>query len=123
MGGGASNSDSRAANVLACELGAETGLSYSHMLPASKTIAETQTSREAYRGTAPQRLAGRANSCSRARIAPITPAANHGPACPAREATPLKISRVARRSCAASRQLAQAATWRRCAAGHDSLNC
>src|SRR6266849_1479618 len=123
MGGVASNSDSCAANVLGCELGAETGRSYSHVLPASNTIAETHASREAYRGTAPQRLAGRASSRSRARIAPITPAANPGPAWPVLEATPLKISRVARRSCAASWQFLQAATCLRCAAGQASLSC
>src|SRR5258706_5068844 len=103
--------------------GAPTGFSNSQVLPASSTTADTHASREAYRGNALQRLAGRASSLSRMRIAPITPAANHGPACSAREATPLKISRVARISCAASWQVSQAAMWLRCAAGHPSLNC
>src|SRR6267378_517379 len=122
-GAGASNRYSVEDAAVGGFSGAATGFSNSQVLPASSTTADTHASREAYRGNALQRLAGRASSLSRMRIAPITPAANHGPACSAREATPLKISRVARISCAASWQVSQAAMWLRCAAGHPSLNC
>src|SRR6266850_1236367 len=122
-GAGASNRYSVEDAAVGGFSGAPTGFSNSQVLPASSTTADTHASREAYRGNALQRLAGRASSLSRVRIAPITPAANHGPACSAREATPLKISLVARISCAASWQVSQAAMWLRCAAGHPSLNC
>src|SRR6266849_3545269 len=103
--------------------GDDDGLLYSHVLPASSTIAETQASREAYRGTALHRLAGIASCLSRAAMAAMPRVANHGLAISAAEPTPLKISRVARRSCAASWQFSQAAMWSRCAAGQASLNC
>src|SRR5258707_3403326 len=49
--------------------------------------------------------------------------ASHGLAISVPEPTPLKISRVASRSCAVSWQLPQTTTWLRCAAGHAALNC
>src|SRR2546425_1125078 len=108
MGGGASKSDSCAANVLACWPDVESGLSYNHVLATSKTAPEAMATREANLGTASHVLAASDNSLSRAAIAAITRVANHGLSTTA-EATPLKISRVASRSCAASWQLMQAA--------------
>src|SRR2546427_10678655 len=101
MGGGASKSDSCAANVLACWPDVESGLSYNHVLARSKTAPEAMATREANLGTASHVLAAPDNSLSRAAIAAITRAANHGLRSTS-EATPLKISRVASRSCAAS---------------------
>src|SRR2546425_4570264 len=109
MGGGASKSDSCAANVLACWPDVESGLSYNHVLATSKTAPEAMATREANLGTASHVLAASDNSLSRAAIAAITRVANHGRSLAAKEATPLKISRVASRSCAASWQLPQAA--------------
>src|SRR5713101_3872770 len=123
MGGGASKSDSCAARLVACWLDAGSGLSYNHVLTISKRAPEAMASREANFGTASQVLAASANSPSRATMAAMTRVANHGLAISVAEPTPLKISRVASRSCAVSRQLPQAAMWLRCAAGHAALNC
>ncbi len=78
--------------------------------------------REANLGTASHGLAASDNSLSRAAIAAITRVANHGLSISALEATPSKISHVASRSCAASRQLPQVARCARCAAGQVWLH-
>src|SRR5712664_3436947 len=111
MGGGASKSDSCAAMLFACWLDAGSGLSYNHVLTTSKRAPEAMASREANFGTASHMLAASDNSFSRAAITAITRLANHGRSSAVYEATPLKISRVASRSCAASWQLAQVAMW------------
>src|SRR5436190_6148684 len=98
------------------------GLSYNHVLATSKSAPEATASREANLGTASHVLAISDNSFSRAAMAAITRVANHGLATCVEEAAPLKISRVAKTSCAASRQLLHAATWARCAAGQAWLN-
>src|ERR1700682_73543 len=125
MGGEASNSDSCAANVLASwfGVGTGTGLSYNHVLATSKRAPEAMANREANFGTASQVLATSDSSLSRAATAAMTRFANHGLATSPAEASPLKISRLARISSAASLQVPQAAMWARCAAGHASLNC
>src|SRR5713226_6266078 len=109
MGGGASKSDSCAAMLFACWLDAGSGLSYNHTLATSKRAPEAMARREANLGTASHVLAASDNSFSRAAIAAITRAANHGLSISELGATPLKISRVASRSSAASWQLTQAA--------------
>src|SRR6266478_2707983 len=111
MGGGASKSDSCAAREVACWLDAGSGLSYNHVLTINKSAPDAMARREANFGTASHVLAASDNSLSRAAIAAITRVANHGRSAAAEEATPLKISRVARRSCAASWQLSQTAMW------------
>src|SRR5467141_2611313 len=111
MGGGASKSDSCGARLVACWLDAGSGLSYNHVLTTSKRAPEAMASREANFGTTSHMLAASDNSFSRAAIAAITRVANHGLSTTAEEATPLKISLVASRSCAASWQLMQAAMW------------
>ncbi len=78
--------------------------------------------REANLGTASHVLAASDNSLSRAAIAAITRVANHGLSTTAEEATPSKISRVAKRSCAASWQLPQVARCVCCAAGQVWLH-
>src|SRR6266851_4378756 len=123
MGGGASKSDSCADNELDCVFSAGSGLSYNQVLATNKRAPDARASREANFGTASQVLAASDNSLSRAAMAAMTRVANHGLSTTAEEAAPLKISRVASRSCAASRQLPQAAMWLRCAAGHAALNC
>src|SRR5216683_745996 len=123
MGGGASKSDSCAANVLACWFAAGSGLSYSQVLATNRRPPDARASREANFGTASQVLAASANSLSRATMAAMTRVANHGLAISVAEPTPLKISRVASRSCAVSWQLPQTTMWLRCAAGHAALNC
>src|SRR5207245_6138526 len=122
MGGGASKSDSCAANVLACWPDVESGLSYNHVLATSKTAPEAMATREANLGTASHVLAASDNSLSRAAIAAITRVANHGLSISELEATPLKISRVASKSCAASWQPTQAPMWVCAAADRASLN-
>src|SRR6202158_2262378 len=125
MGDEVSNSDSCAANVLASwfGVGTGTGLSYNHVLATSKRAPEAMANREANFGTASQVFATSDSSLSRAAMAAMTRFANHGLTICEVEATPLKISRVARRFCVASWQVSQAAMWARCAAGHASLNC
>src|SRR5260370_38309124 len=122
MGGGASKSDSCAANVLACWLGVGSGLPYNQVLATSKRAPDAMASREANFGTTIHVLATSENSLSRATMAAMTRAANQGLGISAAEPTPLKISRVASKSCAASGQFPQPARWLRCAAGHPSLN-
>src|SRR5256885_10367554 len=123
MGGcGASKRYSWLAAATGCFAGAVVGLSDGHVPGTSKSTPEAMASLEANFGTASQVLAISDNSLSRTAMAAITRSANHGLAISVEEATPLKIFRVARRSCAASRQLPQAATWVRCAAGQASLN-
>src|SRR6266850_5364894 len=123
MGGcGASKRYSWLAAAAGCFAAAVLGLSYNHVLATSKSAPEAMASLAANFGTASQVLAISDNSLSRAAMAAITRRANHGLAVSVEEATPLKISRLARRSCAASWQLPQAATWARCAAGQAWLN-
>src|SRR5216684_9094569 len=122
MGGGASKSDSCAANVLACWFAAGSGLSYSQVLATNKRAPDARASREANFGTASQVLAASVNSLSRAAMAAMTRVANHGLAISVAEPAPLKISRASRRSCAASRQLLQEAMWVRSAGDKASVS-
>src|SRR5216683_698108 len=78
MGGGASKSDSCAANVLACWFAAGSGLSYSQVLATNRRPPDARASREANFGTASQVLAASANSLSRATMAAMTRVAHHG---------------------------------------------
>src|SRR6266446_5016378 len=80
-------------------------------------MAVVHASREANRGTKLQALRGKASSRSRAAIADSTRFANHGPPSSAGATAPNNISRVARRSCRASRQLLQSAKCARPSAG------
>src|SRR6266403_176145 len=122
MGAGHSKSDSCAARVAACWFGVVSGRSYNQVVAISNTAPEAMARREANFGTASHVLAASVNSLSRAPIAAITRVANQGLSVPASEVTPLKISRVARISLAASRQLSHAATWARSAAGKSWIN-
>src|SRR6266403_65579 len=122
MGGcGASNRYSWLA-AAGCFAGTVEGLSYSHVLATSKSAPEAKASREANFGTASHVLAASASSLSRAAMPAKTRVANHGLAISVAEPTPLKISRVARRSCAASRHFSQEARWARSAGDKTSLN-
>src|SRR6202795_2321989 len=80
-------------------------------------MADAQASREANRGTMLQALAGTASSRSRAVIADSTRFANHGPPSSAGATAPNNSSRVASRSCRASRQPLQSAECTRPSAG------
>src|SRR6266481_6745689 len=123
MGGcGASNKYSWLAAPAGCFAGTAEGLSYSHVLATSKSAPETRASREANFGTASHVLAASASSLSRAAMPAITRVANHGLAISLAEPTPWKISRVARRSRAASRHCSQEAMWVRSAGDKTSLN-
>src|SRR6266478_522643 len=122
MGGGASKSDSCADNELDCVFSAGSGLSYNQVLATNKRAPDAMARREANFGTASQVLAASDNSLSRAAMAAMTRVANHGLSTTAEEAAPLKISRVASRSCAASRQFSQEAMWLRSAGEKASLN-
>src|SRR5216684_6068877 len=122
MGGGASKSDSCGARLVACWLDAGSGLSYNHVLTISKRAPEARARREANFGTASHVLTASDNSLSRAAIAAITRVANHGLSISELEATSLKISRVASKSCAASWQLTQAPMCVCPAADRASLN-
>src|SRR5216683_1623757 len=123
MGGcGASNKYSWLAAPAGCLAGTAEGLSYSHVLATSKSAPETRASREANFGTASHVLATSASSLSRAAMPAITRVANHGLATSLAEPTRWKISRVARRSRAASRHCSQEAMWVRSAGDKTSLN-
>src|SRR6266481_246078 len=123
MGGcGASNKYSWLAAPAGCFAGTAEGLSYSHVLATSKSAPETRASREANFGTASHVLAASASSLSRAAMPAITRVANHGLATSLAEPTRWKISRVARRSRAASRHCSQEAMWVRSAGDKTSLN-
>src|ERR1700674_4523858 len=123
MGGcGDSKRYSWVAVAASCFAGTLYGLSYNHVLATSKRAPEPMANREANFGTASHVLATSDNSLSRAAMAAMTRVANHGLAISLAEPTPLKISRVARRSRAASWQLPQAATCVRCADGQAALN-
>src|SRR6266436_5239799 len=123
MGGcGASNRYSWLAAAAGCFAGTVEGLSYSHVLATSKSAPEAKASREANFGTASHVLAASASSLSRAAMPAITRVANHGLAISLAEPTPWKISRVARRSRAASRHCSQEAMWVRSAGDKTSLN-
>src|SRR5205807_7042755 len=116
MGGcGTSNRYSWLAAAAGCLAGTVEGLSYNQVLVRSKTAPVAIASREAYFGTSIHVRAASVSSLSRAAMAAITRGANHGLAISVKEATPLKISRVARRSRTASWQLPQVTTWARCA--------
>src|ERR1700687_3293448 len=124
MGGcGDSKRYSWLAVAAGCLAGALYGLSYNHVLATSKRAPEAMANREANFGTASQVFATSDSSLSRAAMAAMTRFANHGLTICEVEAIPLKISRVARRSCVASRHFPQAAMWLRWGAGHASLNC
>src|SRR6267378_2342264 len=100
--------------VLACWFGAGSGLSsYNQVLATSKRAPEAKASHV---------LAISDNSLSRAAIAAITRFANHGLGISLVEPTPLKISRVTRKSRVASWQLPHASMWLRCAAAKTSQN-
>src|ERR1700741_2800587 len=112
MGGsGASNRYSWLAGAAGCLAGAVEGFSYNQVLVRSKSAPDAIASRKANFGTASHALAASVNSLSRVAMPAITRVANHGLASSAAEPTPLKISRVARRSCAASRHFLQEAKW------------
>src|SRR5882724_6857934 len=85
-------------------------------------MADAHASREANRGTMLQALAGKATSRSRAAIADSTRFANHGPPSSAGEPAPNNSSRVASRSCRASRHLLQSAKCARPSPGKLSTS-
>src|SRR5882762_382088 len=121
MGGcGASNRYSWLA-AAGCFAGTAEGLSYNQVLVRSKRAPDAIASREANFGTAIQVLAASVNYLSRAAMAAITRVANQGLAISVVEPTPLKISRVARRSHAAPRHFSQEAMWARSAEDKASL--
>src|SRR6266852_4325298 len=86
-------------------------------------MADAHASREANRGTMLQALAGKASSRSRAAIADSTRFANRGPPSPVGAMAPNNnSSRVASRSCRASRHLLQSAKCARPSAGKLSTS-
>src|SRR5882672_12559310 len=85
-------------------------------------MADAHASREANCGTMLQALTGKANSRSRAAISDSTRFANHGPPSSAGATAPNNSSRVASRSCRASRQPLQSAKCTRPSAGKLSTS-
>src|SRR6266850_1873080 len=85
-------------------------------------MADAHASREANRGTMLQALAGKASSRSRAAIADSTRFANHGPPSSAGATAPNNSSRVASKSCRASRHLLQSAKCARPSPGKLSTS-
>src|SRR6266850_182638 len=85
-------------------------------------MADAHATREANRGTMLQALAGKASSRSRAAIADSTRFANHGPPSSAGATAPNNSSRVASRSCRASRHLLQSAKCARPSPGKLSTS-